>query len=137
MKNVFIAFVLVIFATAVVYAGTAGGTAPAVGRVNVSLTVPKVANAECKSLVTGKAGTATFDVSSTTMVSWKAFTSAVDSTAVTLKRFFATATATNTAYTPGSSEKDLPIEAKAYSIVFGKFSAASNATTPVVCMDKN
>lgn len=139
MKNIFsviLGFVVVsLIGAAAVFAGSAGGTAPAVGRVNVPLTVPKVAKSECKNLAAGKTGTATFDVSATTMANWKAFTSRTNTTAVTLERRF-NSNAAGTGI-PSTGEYNLPIESTAANLVFGKYSAADNSVTPRVCVELN
>jgi hypothetical protein len=86
------------------------------------------------SIAAGKTGVATFNVSGTTMVNWKAFTSDVDGTAVIVKRKFNS----NTAYIPASGEYNMPIESKASSLVFGKFSTANNTTfVPRICVEMN
>jgi len=133
MKTLIVLFSILIMAV-VSFAGTTGGTAPAVGKVNVALTVPKVASVQCMSIAAGKTGVATFNVSGTTMVNWKAFTSDVDSSAAIVKRKFNA----NTAYIPASGEYNLPIESKASALVFGKFSTANNTTyVPRICVEMN
>lgn len=127
-----IAVASVLVLAAVAYAGTSGGTAPAVGKVNVSLTVPKASKAACKTLAAGARATQTFDVSGTTMVSWKAFTSDYSSTAVTLKR----ALNSNTAYVPSTGESNLPIESNVSALTFSAFSSASPASSKI-CVDLN
>ena len=125
----------VVCAFSLALAGTSGGNAPVVGRINVPVTVPKVASSACKNLAAGKTGTASFDVSGTTMVNWKSLTSTTNTTAVTLERRFNT----NAAGTgiPSTGEYNLPIESKASTLVFGKYSAADNSVTPRVCVDMN
>jgi len=136
MKNVFgITLALLVAFAGFAIAGTAGGTAPAVGKVNVPLTVPKAAKSECKNIAAGKTGTATFDVSATTMVNWKSLTSSTNATAVTLERRLG-ANARGTGI-PSTGEYNLPVEAGVDNIVFGKYSASDNSVTPRVCVEKN
>ena len=116
------------------YAFAGSSQAPAVGGKNVSLTVPKVSKSDCKNLAAGKAGTATFDVSATSMVNVDSFNSNTDATAANLKRFWNT----NTNYMPvRGAAYNIPVEAGATSLVFGKYSAANNSGTPRVCVEMN
>lgn len=133
MKSLMLVILALLVCVGLAFAGS--GSAPAVGRTNVPLTVPKVAKSACKNLTAGKTGTASFDVSATSMVNWKSLTSTTNTTAVTLERRLNT----NAAGTgiPSTGETNLPIEANATSLVFGKYSAADNSVTPRVCVDFN
>lgn len=135
MKRLLLVFAGVFAGVVTAYAGSAGGNAPAVGRVNVPLTVPKATKSICKNLATGKTGTASFDVSGTTMINWKGFTSPTNTTAVTLERRLGT----NAAGTgiPSTGEYNLPVENGISTMVFGKYSSADNSVTPRVCVDMN
>lgn len=134
MKNFAVAtvclFAVTVFAVCC-YAGV--GFAPSIGQLPLTKTVPKASKAECKSIAAGNASTVSFDVSTTTMVDWKAITTPQNSTAVIVKRRLNS----NTDFMPNSSEAALPVEVLATSLVFGKFSTAGGAETPYICVDKN
>ena len=122
-----IAMIFVIVVASLALAGT--GTAPAVNKVNINATVPKVAKAACTTIVAGRATSVPIDVTATTMMNWKAF-SAADGTAVTVKRSFNS----NTAYMPATGETNLPLETLATSAVFTRYSGNSTIT---LCSDRN
>ena len=131
MKKIVFAILGTILAATFAFGGSS--IAPAVGRTNVPLTVPKPANAICKSLAVGKTGTASFDVSGTSMVNWRAQVNPNTSTAVILNRKLNT----NTYGYPGSEERNLPISASTTALTFGKYSSSDNSVTPYVCLDAN
>lgn len=136
MKNWIIAAIIVLVGAlpyGISQAGTASQSAPAVGRINVPLTVPKVAKSSCKTIVAGAHVVTTFDVSNTTMVNWKAITSPTNSALVIVKRILNS----NTAYYPASDEKNLPIDALVSTLGFSNFSAASPPATTYVCVELN
>jgi hypothetical protein len=118
------------------FAGSAGGSAPAVGKVNVPLTVPKVSKSACKTLTAGAHNVTTFDVSKTTMVNWRAITSSTNSTLVIVKRTF-DSNSNSTEFFPADQEHNLPIDTSVTNLGFSNFSAASPATTTTVCVDMN
>ena len=137
MKKVFVFVGMLMFTAVAVYAGTSGGIAPAVGKVNVPLTVPKPANAFCTTIGAGRATQATLDVSGTTMLSYQvktADTATTAGTATVVKRKLATSTTTNTAYINASSESHLPIAANVKSVVLERY---SSNTALSVCGDMN
>lgn len=144
MKKIFSAlFMVLVFAVMVLVfavmaiAGTSGGSAPAVGKVNVPLTVPKKANAFCKTLVAGRATQATLDVSGTTMINWQARganTASAAGTATVVKRYLGNASAVNSNGMNASSETNLPIESGVSRVVFERY---SSDTTLSVCGDMN
>lgn len=131
MKKLIFAILGTLAVASFAFAGSS--IAPAVGRTNVPLTVPKPANAICKSLTAGKTGTASFDVSGTSMVNWKAQAGVNTTTAAILKRKLNT----NTYGYPASEERNLPISTGTTAIVFGKYSTSDNSVTPYVCLDAN
>jgi hypothetical protein len=126
MKRLLVALALVLMVAGLAFAGSK--VRPLDGR-----TAPKPTKTVCKSITAGKAGSASFDVSGTSMVNWNAITSATNTTAVIVKRKL-NANTVGIAY---SNERDLPVAAETTAIVFGKYSAADNSVTPVVCMDLN
>jgi hypothetical protein len=135
MKKLWTLFVILLVAfmyCVAANAGSDGGTAPAVGKVNVSLTVPKESKAVCKTLAAGARSTVQFDVSGTTMVNWKAAKSDYDSTAVTVKRSFDA----NAAYMPGTTEWNLPIESGVTNLTFSQYSTSTNPGARI-CLDAN
>jgi hypothetical protein len=95
--------------------------------------VPKAANAACKSIAAGKGITATFDVSKTSMINWKATVSDYDATAVTVKRLLNT----NTIGFKASSEYNLPIASSTTQIVFKNLSSNNYQTVSQICVDMN
>lgn len=135
MKRILMALALVLAGATISMAGTSGGSAPAVGKVNIPMTVPKAAKATCKTLAAGSASTQYFDVSSTTMINWKAVASATDSTARVLKRCLNTNT-TGSCWPFVSSESNLPIDSQVSRITFRNYTAASPASS-YICVDMN
>lgn len=126
-------FVATLFGSMAVFAGSGGGNAPAVGKVNVPLTVPKVSKSDCKLVSAGAHVQTSFDVSKTTMVNWKAMTSSSDPTEIAVKRFLNT----NTDFMPRKGEDNLPIDAGVSSLKFSNFTAASPSATTYICVDMN
>jgi hypothetical protein len=107
-------------------AGSAGGIAPAVGKVNVPLTVPKATKTVCQN--TAATTLYQFDVSKTTMVNWASFSTS-DGSAVVVKRSF---DGYSSSYFPTGSEKNLPIEPGVT-----KLNIKSYATTGRLCVELN
>lgn len=125
-----IAMAILMALAAFAYAGSAGGTAPAVGKVNVSLTVPKKASTSCVNIAAGRSPAITqVDVSGTTMVNWKSFNSTTGA-AVVGKRSF---DSYSSSYMPGSSETNLPIEANITKLNYKSYSTAGHR----LCVEKN
>lgn len=132
-KTLMCVVAVTMLAAAVAFAGTSGGQAPAVGKVNVSLTVPKVASGACTTIAPGRASYATVNVAGTTMMNWTArhtVSGTSAGTAEVLKRSFNS----NSAYMPASSEYNLPIEAAASTAKFARY---SGATTITLCSELN
>lgn len=128
-----VALFLVMALVAIAYAGSSGGVAPAVGKVNVPLTVPKKSKSACVDIVAGRATSVNVNVANTTMLNWAArhtVTTASAGTAEVLKRSFDT----NTAYMPIDHEYNLPIES---GITNAKFTRYSGATTIKLCTEQN
>lgn len=130
MKKIVLLVIACLLAAAIAYAGSAGGTAPAIGKVNVPLTVPKKASTVCTNVAAGRSNAITqMTVSGTTMVNWKAFKIA-DGSAVTVKRSFDSYSSN---YLPASSETNLPIEATITKANFKSYSTAGHR----ICVEMN
>lgn len=132
MKRFVIVLVLAVFSLIAVfaYAGSSGGQAPAVGKTNIPLTVPKKLTTSCVTVAGKRAPTINqFDVSTTTMVNWKAYNSTTGA-AVVVKRSFDSYSSN---YFPGSSETNLPIGATISKINFKSYSTAGHR----ICLEPN
>ena len=127
-RNFLVVVAILALGAAVVYAGSAGGGAPAVGRVNVPLTVPKESKTVCYTL--GTKYTQQVDVSKTTMINWRAFTTA--GATVIVKRSFDSYSSN---YLPTTSEQNLPIEPGITKANFKPYSSAT--VTNRLCVEMN
>ena len=122
---------LCLIAVASAFAGSS--SAPALGRVNVPITVPKATKSACQTIGASRAGYVTVDTTGTSMMNWDAkHTVTVSSagTAEVVKRKLGA----NTVGISKSSETSLPIESAVNSVKFERY---SGATTITVCSELN
>jgi len=133
LGGLFILTILIIVYAHIADAGTAGGTAPAVGKVNVPATVAKPAKSACTTIGASRAGYATIDVSGTTMINWNA-KSAVSATSAGTAEVVKRKWNSNSVGLASSGEYNVPVGSSVSSAKFERYSGNSTLT---ICTELN